>query len=988
MTMERVGVQAVVDGAGGYVSDASRVNAATLGMATAAKSAEGSFGVFARAQDEAQARLRNTGSQMRQTGTEAIFLGAALAAPGAIAVKFAADFESAFAGVRKTVDATEAQFGELRSGILNLTSELPTSASGLADIAAAAGQLGVARADILDFTRVTAQLAETTDLSTETAATGLARFANILQLPQDAVERTASALVDLGNKSAATESEILDISTRLAAAGKTIGLSAQDVLAFGTALRSVGVESEAGGTAFSRTFIEIAKAVEGGGSSLNRFAEVAGQTGEQFRQSFERDAAGAVVTFIEGLGRMQETGRGTFGVLEELSLNDARLTRALLSAASAGDLFRESLATGQSAFRANSALSAEFGKRMETTAAQARLLFNEIQRLGIEVGTSLLPAIKAAIAVVRGFVDVLNAIPGPIKTAAAVVSLLVGGLVIAAGTFAFVAGSVLNIVGTLAILGLTGASVAGGIAALTGALGTAAAALGGLAISSVGFIIPLAALALAVGAVVVAFKVLDTEATATVKAAQAEAKTLRDQIAEVRKETERLIEVEKERRRLAGAGITSPDLDTAQRERGRQLLAQLREQVPQGDTGAAAREATNAFVFSLSREDEALLTTARLEEDLTAARREGVRARLASAGGAQEAYTAEIELLSQARGGTVAHTAALLDEVTARRAVTEASARLTAAQDALNAARLSGDADAIAAAERNVAAALRETNDATANLPLAIGAITNAQQAMAFSASEAGIKQRELNKALFETAIAAAASARRPSGFGDFAEEGTGRGGTEGFEGGRPVGAEALRLLQQQSGAIKAANDEALRAATKAGAGGASILERRKSALEGTEKRQREEQASALIRERVGLKPGEKGLSAVQAEQARLDAAFSGIVDELAALGFEVPEEFRDMFDRIQTETEEGSKRAGGKIGGLLGFLVARRFNAGLDPTAGLISQPAAVTASLTKGTPREAGVNIENVNIGAGTTTGDIQQGMGVAFRASFGSV
>jgi hypothetical protein len=142
-----------------------------------------------------------------------------------------------------------------------------------------------------------------------------------------------------------------------------------------------------------------------------------------------------------------------------------------------------------------------------------------------------------------------------------------------------------------------------------------------------------------------------------------------------------------------------------------------------------------------------------------------------------------------------------------------------------------------------------------------------------------------------------------------------------------------------------------------------------------------------VIRERIGLKPGEKGLSGVQAEQARLDAAFSGIVDELAVLGFEVPEEFRDMFDRINSEAEDGSKKSGKKIGGLLGFLIARRFNQGLDPTAGIISQPAAVTASLTQGTPREAGVQIANVNIGAGVTTGDIQQGMGVAFRGAFGS-
>jgi TP901 family phage tail tape measure protein len=911
-------------------------------------------------------------------------------------VKFAADFESAFAGVRKTVDATESEFGRLRTGILDLSSELPTSADALADIAANAGQLGIAKGDIIDFTRTAAQLGETTNLSAIDAATGLARFANVLGLNQDEINRTGSALVDLGNKGAATESEILDISQRLAAAGKTIGLSADQVLAFGEALSSVGIEAEAGGTAFSRVFIEIAKAVEGGGANLDRFAKVAGVSSQQFAQSFRTGPADAVATFVEGLGRLQASGEGTFGVLEELSLNDARLTRALLSAASAGDLFRVSLATGAAAFRENSALTREYEERLKTAQAQFGLLINELRRFAIETGAALLPAVRATIAGLRSVVAALNSLPTALKVGLALISVLGGALLIVVGTLGFFAGSVLSITGALATLGVTGVTVAAGMATFTGAIGAAAVALGGLATASLAFLatpLGLALVAIAVVAVgaAVAFKAFGSEATATTKAAEAESAKLKDQIADLREETKRLIEVEKERRRLAGLGVTTPDLDAAQRERGRDLLAQQRERERAAPTRTfQVAGAGEQFVAGLGAEDRALLETARLEDELTVARRERIRATLASAKGSQEAFAAETDALAASRGAFAESAAAAVTLEESRRRITAASQAFQEAQRNLDSVLADGTAtdQELERAQSAVADALRETDAAADAAVTTVGAITSAQDALAFSASEAGKKQRELNQALFETAVASAVSANRPSAFAgaDAEQEAAAVGDAADFAA-RLTGQAALDALQTSSRDAAARIAEGVAAATKAGRGGASILDRRKAALEGTEKRQREEQATAVIRERIGLKPGEKGLSGVQAEQARLDAAFSGIVDELAVLGFEVPEEFRDMFDRINSEAEDGSKKSGKKIGGLLGFLIARRFNQGLDPTAGIISQPAAVTASLTRGTPREAGVSIENVNIGAGVTTGDIQQGMGVAFRGAFGS-
>jgi len=262
-----------------------------------------------------------------------------LAAAGA-AVKFGSDFESGFAGVRKTVDATAKEFLVLEKGFKQLAVSTGTSVVEILSVGEAAGQLGIETKNILGFTETMVQLGLTTNLSSQEAATALARLANITQLPQDQFDRLGSTIVQLGNNLATTEAEIVQFGLRIAGTGKQVGLSEADILAFGAALSSVGVNAAAGGTAISTAFRKIAIAVEENGETLQRFADIAGTTAEEFAQKFGVDAAGATVDFIEGLGNLGDESEGVFKVLEDLGLQEKRLSDALLRSAGAGDTLR------------------------------------------------------------------------------------------------------------------------------------------------------------------------------------------------------------------------------------------------------------------------------------------------------------------------------------------------------------------------------------------------------------------------------------------------------------------------------------------------------------------------------------------------------------------------------------------------------------------------------------------------------------------------
>ena len=198
--------------------------------------------------------LKNTGDKIKGVGKSMTGVGknltATVTAPVAglatAAIKSSIDFETAFAGVRKTVDGTEEEFQKLRQGILDMSNEIPASAGEIASVAEAAGQLGIEKDNILDFTRTIIDLGESTNMTTEQAANELARFANITGMSQTEFNNFGSSLVALGNNFATTESEIMSMSMRLAGAGNQIGLSEAQVAALAATMSSVGIEAEAG----------------------------------------------------------------------------------------------------------------------------------------------------------------------------------------------------------------------------------------------------------------------------------------------------------------------------------------------------------------------------------------------------------------------------------------------------------------------------------------------------------------------------------------------------------------------------------------------------------------------------------------------------------------------------------------------------------------------------------------------------------------------
>lgn len=302
-------------------------------------------------------------------------------------------FESAFAGVRKTVEATEPEFKKLSDEFRRMSTVIPISASELAKIGEAAGQLGIKTENIATFTRTMAALGVTTNLSSTEAATALARLANIMGTNQQDFDKLGSTIVYLGNNFATTESEIVEFAMRLAAAGKQVGMSEADILALGATLSSVGINAEAGGTAFSKVFINIAAAVAMGGEKLEQFARVAGLTVADFKELFKKDAAGAISAFVDGLGKMEGQGKSAILVLNDMGITEVRMRNALLASSSATGLLEKAIYGANEAYEENIALLKEESERLKTTESRWKIFADTMLDVGRSLGDVLAPAL-------------------------------------------------------------------------------------------------------------------------------------------------------------------------------------------------------------------------------------------------------------------------------------------------------------------------------------------------------------------------------------------------------------------------------------------------------------------------------------------------------------------------------------------------------------------------------------------------------------------
>lgn len=345
---------------------------------------------------------------MYDVATSAFAVSTAIAAIGVGTTVAAAQFESAFTNVERTLDPAYQGVEELRTSLTNLTREIPLAFADITKIAQLGNQLGIAGADVEKFTETVAQFSAVTGISVEETAQAFGQLGNLLGVRADDFDRLGSAIALVGVNSAATETQIVSVAREIAPAARAAGFTAEQVIGLSGALGSIRVPPERSRSTILQFFETLNTAVASGGDQLNNFASVIGVTSQELEGMVRAGQGESILRRFVDNAAAADTVEIT-QALQALGLAGLRTNPTIRALADNTELLNSTFADSKQGWNENSELSRQYGLVLDDLSSKWQIFLNGLMELAATVGTAVAPAMKqlldAAIATVNGLSD-------------------------------------------------------------------------------------------------------------------------------------------------------------------------------------------------------------------------------------------------------------------------------------------------------------------------------------------------------------------------------------------------------------------------------------------------------------------------------------------------------------------------------------------------------------------------------------------------------
>lgn len=416
-----------------------------------------------------------------------------------------ASLEKEMITVAKTVGLTSDEMNDMANVFLNLSNKTGQSTEELAKIAGIAGQLGVKKNDILDFTETVAKMAIALDMTAEQAADAGAMIANSFRL--ETTGKTMMKIGDIINSLAdTTAASSQSIAEFLKAFGNTatgFKLTVEEAAGLGTVLISAGKDASSASTQLTSAFSSMID-FKKGGAGIADAAELMGISIEKMKKSFDANFLGTFKSIVIKLG---EIPSATDRANKAFDIFGAVGAKSVLNFVGNIDSLNQAIDTAQ---KKASPMGAEFDRVMAGLGRQMDRTWQIIKNIGTLIGIDLAPNLTAVLGHLNNFVEGIYNLAAAHPILRAQFSALGAMVATLGGMFTLYAG-VKGIGAFMAALqGLGGASAAATGAAAAGttvAAGGATGAIGGAVVGMGGLIMVMKSIAGVGGAMFVGWKI-------------------------------------------------------------------------------------------------------------------------------------------------------------------------------------------------------------------------------------------------------------------------------------------------------------------------------------------------------------------------------------------------------------------------------------------------------------------------------------------------
>ena len=391
----------------------------------------------------------------------------------------AVSYESNIASIKKVVtDLSDDTVDSLKQIAVASGSTFDS----IAEYATLGATLGIAQNALADFTDAMVKLEAASDgsIAGEEGAKQVARLLNQFDIGAEYAENFGSAVTYVGDQFAATANEIVEVASRMGGLSAINKVTINDLVGLASEMKNLGIETESGASAITKTFLSINTKVATGAESLSDFASVAGKSAKEFTEAWEKAPMDAFLSFVNGLssevfneineavdsgsislseyasaldtttdsfkamwkqdptgtfekykdalGNLEEGSESASVVLSDLKINSVRTAQTLLKLAGNGDVVREAIKDSSKAWEENTNLTKKANTIYETTEKKLESAREAIRQAAASLGDTFLPIVKNVADVVTSLTKTFNSLPKSAKTAIASTTLLATGI--------------------------------------------------------------------------------------------------------------------------------------------------------------------------------------------------------------------------------------------------------------------------------------------------------------------------------------------------------------------------------------------------------------------------------------------------------------------------------------------------------------------------------------------------------------------------------
>ncbi|MDD4847316.1 MAG: phage tail tape measure protein [Bacteroidales bacterium] len=300
-----------------------------------------------------------------------------------------AKMDDAQAAVRKTTGMTKEEVEALNEELQKIDTR--TSVENLNKIAEQGGRIGVAKKDILSFTKAidvaNVALGDSFSGGAEEIANVLGKLKTAYQETkdmeiEDAYMAIGSAINEVGANSKAGEQNIANFTTRVGALPEVFKPSIEEAIALGAAFEENSIDAEVASRSYGILLRTAAQDVA-------KFAAVMQQPVDAVEALINTNPMEFALQFSESLKGMNATQVAV--TLSDLKLNADGVNKAIGAMSSNADRFREILSISQTAFSESTSLMNEFSVVNYNAAAALEKSENAVNKAKSALGESLIP---------------------------------------------------------------------------------------------------------------------------------------------------------------------------------------------------------------------------------------------------------------------------------------------------------------------------------------------------------------------------------------------------------------------------------------------------------------------------------------------------------------------------------------------------------------------------------------------------------------------